>query len=115
MARTIGKQEAIERLRAQSEIAKELKRQRADSQDFKKWLRDTEVLIEYIFGSDTRHKTDFTSVSYTPIAWTSSMPDSYFDKVYRDGLGSAQQVLASMISEVERSEERRVGKECIGG
>lgn len=99
--RTIGKAEAIERLSRQAERAEELKSGGRKNPEFKKWHRDTEVLIEKIFGEESRHVGDFTAVRYHPAAYMSSTPDSFFEQVFRKGLDSARQILASLVTEIE--------------
>lgn len=67
----------------------------------KKWLRDTEVALEHIFGADSRHKSDFTSISYSLSAFTSGTPDIEFQRAYYRGLDEANSILESMIEEIQ--------------
>jgi hypothetical protein len=51
----LTKDEALKRLAQQVARVPALQELDRDSPEFRKWSRDTEVLIEQIFGSDTRH------------------------------------------------------------
>jgi hypothetical protein len=95
------KSAAIEKLQRQLEKVDPLLGTRRGSPEFKRWHRDTEVAIENVFGHDTRHIKDFTSVRYSLGPFSSSTPDSAFDEAYRQGLRNAQQVLGSMIEEIK--------------
>lgn len=92
---------AIEKLQRQLSEVDPLLGVRRGSPEFKRWHRNTEVAIENIFGHDTRHITDFTSLRYSLSAFSRATPDSAFDEAYRLGLRNAQQVLGSMIEEIK--------------
>jgi len=91
---------AIEILRRQKDQVDALKRLPDFSNEFKKWQRDTEVAIERIFGNQSRHKTDFSEISYGLIAFSSDTPDSEFRRAFLRGLDEAISVLSSMIDEI---------------
>lgn len=84
----------------QSEIAS-LKRLERYSDAHKKWLRDTEVALEHIFGVDSRHKSDFNDISYGLSFFTSGTPDSEFQRAYLNGLNEANSILESMVEEIQ--------------
>lgn len=73
-------------------------------QDFKKWRRDTEIVIENVFGIGTRHTKDFAdafmiwdmSVDYSTI--------SDFQKML-SGKNDIYPVLFSFLSEIEKFED----------
>jgi len=69
------------------------------SPEFDKWKRDTEILIEKIFGDRSRHIDDFKEISYGLSYFTSHTPDSAFDKAYQRGLCTAQMILLSLKEE----------------
>lgn len=71
------------------------------SPEFKKWRRDTEVAIEKIFGTGTRHLEDFTGISYDLAAFVSTTPESRFEERFREGLANARSILQSLIDEVD--------------
>lgn len=58
------KEDALQKLQRQRDLIDDLKLKPRGSQDFKKWRRDTEILIEKIFGSDTRQIEDFKKIDY---------------------------------------------------
>ena len=91
----------LDRLKAQRDEIEQVIKKKSFSQEFKKWKRDTEVLLEYVFGTGTRHVTEFNEISYFPSIWSGSTPDSYFEEVFREGLSTAKTTLQSMIDEVE--------------
>ena len=63
------------------------------STEFKKWRRNTELAIEYVFGKDTRHLADFTGINWTPQMYSMSNPGPAFTDAYARGIQSAQAVL----------------------
>lgn len=68
--------------------------------EFKKWRRDTQIVIERIFGKETRNLKDFDDIRYGLGVWTSSTPKSDFHAAYQGGLKNAVAVLDSMIDEI---------------
>lgn len=91
----------IERLNRQIDEIQRLKQLPEDSIEFRKWRRDTEVVIEKIFGAGTRHLSDFKAISYSLGAFSSRTTDEEFYAAYLDGLESARVILQSMIEELE--------------
>ena len=65
------KKKAIERIQDKINKINHLKTIRYDSHDFEKWKRNVEVLIENVFGADTRHIKDFDSINYSLMVFTS--------------------------------------------
>lgn len=96
----LPKAQAIEKLQRQLADVDTLLRLRHGSPEFNHWRRNTEIAIENIFGQDTRHIKDFTSLRYSLSAISISTPDSSFQEAYQRGLANAQQVLRSMIEEI---------------
>jgi hypothetical protein len=91
---------SIELLKNQVEKAEPLKRDKDFSPCFKKWRRDTEIVIEKIFGKDSRHLRDFDGISYSLSAFSTATPDYVFQQRFVEGLVEAQQILNSMIDEI---------------
>ncbi len=96
----LSKPKAISKLEAQREQIPHLKTLPSNSPEFKKWYRDTEIAIQNVFGEDTRHIKDFTSIMYTLSSAWNNTPDSAFQKAYRDGLSEADSILDSFIDEI---------------
>ena len=92
---------AIARLQRALEKIPELKQKQADSPEFKKWRRNTEVAIIKTFGSDSSHISTFKNIGFSPGAFFFGMPDSAFQKAYVRGLESVAPILESMIEEIE--------------
>lgn len=95
------KQQSIDILTRQREATKALANTDTSDPAFTKWRRDTEIAIERIFGTQSRNLSDFKSVSYSLIAFSTSTPDSEFLWAYRRGLEEAAAILSSMIDEIK--------------
>jgi hypothetical protein len=96
-------------LTRQIEATGKLDGMEAASPEFIKWKRDTEIAIEKIFGSSSRHLPDFQAISFSSGVYYSGMPDDADIKACRGGIADARQILQSMIEEIseygfERSE-----------
>jgi predicted nucleotide-binding protein len=97
----IDRTKAISKLRRQiAEIGK-VKNQPRFNSDFKKWKRDTEVLISYTFGDKSRHLSDFTGIRFAPVSATGPTADFKRKTQYARGFDHAQAVLESMVDEVK--------------
>ena len=91
---------AIDILSRQRDLITRLKSLRSENKEFTKWHRDTEVAIEKIFGSESRHLSDFSGISYSLEIVTMDTSDSEFERPYISGLETAYSVLSSLIDEV---------------
>ncbi|MBR0572629.1 MULTISPECIES: hypothetical protein [Pasteurellaceae] len=94
------KEKAIELLQKQINLIDGIKQKQRFSQEYKKWYRDTEIIIEKIFGDNTRHLKDFDKISYSLCAFTTSTPDYKFDQAFINGMESARSILTSMQDEL---------------
>jgi REase_DpnII-MboI len=109
----LSKIDAVAKIQLQINAIALLRQQPRFSPDFDKWQRDTEVAIEKIFGSETRHIKDFKSISYiSPFGFSgisysgdqnsfSGTPDSEDINRYLEGLEKAKSILQSMLEEVD--------------
>lgn len=97
----MDKNEAINKLKILKERAVPLKNLSYDDQFFNKWYRDTEVAIERIFGMDTRHRQDFSVISYSLNFFTSDTSDYEFNSAYRNGIDTAITLIESFINEID--------------
>lgn len=95
------KQKAIEKLQQQIDFIESLKSKARFSPEYKRWLRDTEVAIEHIFGKEGRHLGDFKSIRFQLGVYASNTPDYKFEAVFRSGLDNAGEILKSMIYEIK--------------
>lgn len=95
---------AIGKLCEQRETIKFLKKcyNLTNSLEFRNWKRDTEIAIGKIFGSDSDYLKDFLYISYSLNIYSKCMPKARHYQAYLQGLDSAEIVLASMITELER-------------
>jgi len=94
------KERAIELLQTQIDFVDNVKQKERFSQDFKKWQRDTEIIIEKIFGNQTRHLKDFKGISYNLWAFSSETPDYKWQEAFIKGMDSAKTILSSMKDEI---------------
>ncbi|MDC7705385.1 nucleotide-binding protein [Vogesella indigofera] len=96
-----SKENSIEKIKSLIERIDELQRLERRNAKFKKWIRDTQIALEHIFGNESRHITDFNRIRYSLGAFTSSTPEQKFQQRYVDGLEDARYVLVSMIEEIQ--------------
>lgn len=89
----------------------ELKNIKRGSVQFKKWIRDTQVALEHIFGKESRHITDFNQIRYSLRVVSNSTPEYEFQQRYVEGLENAKQVLVSMIEEIQEYWEEKSGRD----
>jgi hypothetical protein len=97
----VSKENAVEILKRQIQIARELRDQPRFCPQFNKWCRDTQIAIERIFSKNTRHTSDFDSISYSLSAFGSETTDYEFTEAFQNGLDNARVILQSMIDEIE--------------
>lgn len=96
-----SKEKAIEKIESLIDRIDELQRIERGSAQFKKWIRDTQVALEHIFGKESRHITDFNRIRYSLGAFSNSTPNHKFQQRYIEGLENAKHVLVSMIEEIQ--------------
>jgi len=96
----IAKDRASALLTKQKQEIPELQNRKRFSPDFKKWKRDTQVVIAKIFGEGSRAEADFNAIRYSVGAFTLNTPDSTFQAAYVDGLAAAGALLDSFLREI---------------
>jgi hypothetical protein len=94
MISKMRKKEAVEKIKRQIGSINNLK-------DFSGWKRDTEILIEHIFGIDSRHIKEFQNISYSLSVTTTKTTKEEFTQAFRGGLEKGRKILESMIREIE--------------
>lgn len=100
----LTKDQAISRLQQQVNEISKIK----THPDFKKWRRDTEVVIEKIFGQETRHNKDFSDSFFSLDMAISYSSASEFLQVFIKGIEDARAVIQSLIKEVEDFDDNEV-------
>ncbi len=103
-----SKEKAIEKIESLIERIDELQKIERGSAQFKKWIRDSQVALEYIFGKESRHITDFNQIRYSFGSFSSSTSDHKFQQRYVEGLENARFVLVSMIGEIQEYWEEAI-------
>jgi len=96
----ISKEKAIKKIESLIGRIDELQKTRRGSAQFKKWIRDTQVALEHIFGKESRHISDFNQIRYSLSVFTPRTPEHKFQYRYVEGLEEAKHVLVSMIEEI---------------
>ncbi len=89
------KTKALERLKTKRDMIDHLKSIRRGSSELQKWHRDTQVAIERIFGTDSRHVEDFNNIRYSLRSITSRTPEQKLQNYYIRGLDGAHAILTS--------------------
>lgn len=82
-----SKEKASEKIGTLIKRIDELKNIKRGSVQFKKWIRDTQVALEHIFGKESRHITDFNQIRYSLRVVSNSTPEYEFQQRYVEGLG----------------------------
>lgn len=93
----LTKDQAIEKLQQQVSDISKIK----TPADFKKWRRDTEIVIEKIFTQGTRHSKDFSDSFFSLDIGISYSSSSEFLQEFVKGIEEPRAVLNSLIQEVE--------------
>lgn len=106
-----SKEKAAEKIAELIERIDGLKKIERGSAQFKKWIRDTQVALEHIFGKESRHITDFNQIRYSLSAFSGSTPEHKFQQRYIEGLENAKHVLVSMIEEIQEYWEEKSNEE----
>lgn len=97
----VTKEQAIEKLKRSIDQIDSVKSKGRKSTEYKKWHRDTEVAITYIFGTQSRHLKEFAHLSFRlDFVISGITTDDDFDEAFQTGLESARAVLQSMIQEI---------------
>ncbi|HRH40683.1 MAG TPA: hypothetical protein PKY82_03490 [Pyrinomonadaceae bacterium] len=94
----MNKEEAKERIQKQLDT---ISSARTQGEQSKKWRRDSEIAIEKIFGTDSRHIKEFQGISYSPMVFSLYGSGQEFQEAHHRGLESAKAMLLSMVDEIE--------------
>jgi len=65
------------------------------------WQSNVESALERLFSPDSRHIKSFKGVSYLPMMFSGSTPQSDFDRVFLSGLNHACGILRAAMKEFE--------------
>ena len=105
------KDKAISLFNKQLYQINELKKSHRSSPAFNKWDRDTQIIIEKIFGKNNRHIEDFNNISYSPWVISPNTHESAFQEAYLAGLNNAEAIINSFIREIEEFGIEESGEE----
>jgi hypothetical protein len=98
--KVLEKEKALEKFQKQIDLIPDLKNKPRFSPDFNKWYRDTEILIERVFGKETRNIKDFSDISYAITVGSINIPDHEIETRFHKGLDNASAILQSFIDEI---------------
>lgn len=100
----MDKEKAIEHLKHQKDALEKLRHSHVGDETFKKWYRDTRVMIENIFGSDAKHVKEFENISFHPKVLTTDKEQRQMwkRKGFEEDFISARALLSSLLDEIER-------------
>lgn len=71
------------------------------SGSFERWHRATRVAVEHTFGDGSKQAQEFSRISYHPTIVTQHTTDQDRQRAHSNGLKRAEQILGSLIDEVE--------------
>ncbi|HYU31020.1 MAG TPA: hypothetical protein VEW48_02575 [Thermoanaerobaculia bacterium] len=91
----------IARLRAQLAILPSLRGGSENSPEFKRWQRDSRVVLERFFGRDDTHVLEFGDLYFGLTAFSDDTPEEEFVEAFNRSLERAAAFLESVIAEVE--------------
>lgn len=102
----LPKAQALDQLTRQLAEMKSLEHAQASSPEFMKWVRDTGVAIERIFGEDGRQIKEFHRIDYKAniirVTWPVARNYDVEDReAYGEGLSRAKGLLESLIQEIK--------------
>ena len=104
----INEAEATAKLQRQLSNIDELKRLSFENAEFKKWRRDTEVVVKRVFGENSSQAKDFSIITYKNRYFSRISSPGYttdsgaiYARQFVQGLDGAKAVLASFIQEVD--------------
>ncbi len=104
----MNKDEATEKLQRQLSYISELERSSFESEEFKKWKRDTEVVVRRVFGEGSSQLKDFSKITYKNTHFSRISSPSYttddkaiYARQFAQGLNEAKAVVASFVQEVD--------------
>jgi hypothetical protein len=91
-------------IKRQIDRAEPLKNEDRFSAEWKKWHRDTQIVLNKIFGNGNGqcgHSREFARIKYAYGVYSDGIPDHKYQKAFLDGLAEAQVILRPIIEEIE--------------
>lgn len=94
------KEQAKDILNSLIDRSAELQKFGSSHPQFKKWKRDTETAITYIFQGSTEHIKDFNQIYFITLNFNATPHEEH--RVYVSGLEESAAILQSMIDEIDQ-------------
>jgi hypothetical protein len=92
---------ALKRLEGQLGELRRLRTEDDPRDEYDDWARKTEVVLERVFGNESRYLKDFASIRYSPSIYVVGTADYVFLNHFKDGMKSADALLSSALMEVK--------------
>jgi predicted nucleotide-binding protein len=104
--KAIGKEKALKLIGQQLEAMPVLRKQSADSMEFKTWKQTTGLYVEKVFGNDSRNAKIFEELSFWPSVWYSGMDEVKSNREsFESGLNESEVLLKRFVQELELFED----------
>src|SRR2546425_10322537 len=99
--RCMKSEEAIEKIKKKISAIDELRSKPRLCLEFKKWHRETGVLLQRIFGPEAYQVNDFGTISFVYKGAHMAGDQEPFERRYRAALNEASAILTSIYEEIE--------------
>lgn len=98
------KKQALALIHQQISILDGMKQASTDDEIFKKWRRNTGVIIEKVFGSDGKHIAEYKKISFSPGLYVPDENQQYeLNKdSFKSGAVTTKAFLSSLLEEIEQ-------------
>jgi hypothetical protein len=100
----MDREKAKELLKRQIALSHDVDVAASNAPSFLKWKRDTEVVIDKVFGASGKHLQDFRNISFAPMHDGCEVSAKKHLSACRRGMATARSLLESMIEEKSLSE-----------
>jgi hypothetical protein len=98
----IRKEQAVRELFECYKQIEALKEKSSYSPEFLRWRRETEAMIERLFGKKSDEVQNFTAIYYNPLFLSCRTGEADFEEAYREGLEQARKMIVSWIESLGR-------------
>lgn len=99
--RNLSPEKAVNLLEQQAKEIPAVSRLQHSSSEFRKWHDKTKAVVRAVFGEPSPQSERFARILYSPEVLGPWISDTAFQKVYLDGLRSAESALETFIFEVK--------------
>ena len=97
---SVPREQAKTHLQRQIDAIADLKTRKYDNPDFQPWRQQTLRIVKRIFGEQSDHQQQFSSIFEVGVV-RAGLPDSSYQVPYENGLAEAESTLKSFIEELD--------------